>query len=221
MERERSVERLVAFTDAVVAIAITLLVLPLADVFSAGPGSLDTSSWQLLARIQDSFGLIFAFALGFVLIARLWWAHHRVFGPVQRWTLPLVILDLVWVFTIVLIPVTTSIIPHYEVWPLSFGIYCGVLLVSGSALTGLAALIHTSDAITTAHSRDTRNRLIGSAATAIGFLVALIVGLAFQPVNFFALLLVAGTGPFEWAVRRRLDRRRGGLPVSVEDARID
>lgn len=64
--RERDLDRLLTFVDAVVAIAITLLGLPLAEA-AAGLG--DRSVAELL---QDQADHLFGFALSFAVIARLW-----------------------------------------------------------------------------------------------------------------------------------------------------
>ena len=62
---EDSAERLKAFTDAVVAIAMTLLILPLmesvTDVGGEGGG---VAEW-----LDDHAGQLFGFALSFVMIA--------------------------------------------------------------------------------------------------------------------------------------------------------
>jgi uncharacterized membrane protein len=68
MTAAKSVDRLVAFTDAVVAIAITLLVLPLADLVHEAAAKHETS-WEVISKNQSQ---IFSFLLSFVVIARMW-----------------------------------------------------------------------------------------------------------------------------------------------------
>jgi uncharacterized membrane protein len=66
-------DRLITFLDAVVAIAITLLVLPLVDLLAgAAPGT------DLAAVLAGNAGQFGAFLLSFAVIARLWWTHHRL-----------------------------------------------------------------------------------------------------------------------------------------------
>jgi uncharacterized membrane protein len=69
-EKERGVERVIFFTDAVVAIAITLLILPLVEILIA-------DAWQtpvppLGQFLSDNLWQFFAFALSFAIIARFW-----------------------------------------------------------------------------------------------------------------------------------------------------
>ncbi len=66
MNTDKGLQRLVTFSDAVVAIAITLLILPLVDAASSFPSMglrhfLDANSTRLLA-----------FALSFVVIGSFW-----------------------------------------------------------------------------------------------------------------------------------------------------
>ena len=74
-----SAERMKFFTDAVVAIAMTLLILPLLEsVSEAAKDGLDTAEF-----LGDHGGQIFAFVLSFVIIARFWVSHERLFDPGQ------------------------------------------------------------------------------------------------------------------------------------------
>jgi uncharacterized membrane protein len=72
-ERHRDLDRLLTFVDAVVAIAITLLVLPLAEaggeINEVGEGG----AAELLRLHGDD---LVGFALSFVVIARLWVGQH-------------------------------------------------------------------------------------------------------------------------------------------------
>src|SRR5439155_416992 len=94
-DRGRSAERLVTFTDAVVAIAITLLALPLTDIGS------DLMNKGLGAFLDAKYPEILGFVISFFVIARLWWAHHRIFEHVVRWDGTLIYLTTFWLFTVV------------------------------------------------------------------------------------------------------------------------
>ena len=54
MRTERGLDRLITFVDAVVAIAITLLVLPLVEVLGARPRDMDLAA--VLAEDAAQFG---------------------------------------------------------------------------------------------------------------------------------------------------------------------
>src|ERR1700710_1857410 len=98
-ETERSAERLIFFTDAVVAIAITLLILPLVDIVAMDAAR---STPVPIARLLDKdFSQLLAFGLSFLIIARFWMAHHEIMADVVRTSATLMWLDVAWVFTIV------------------------------------------------------------------------------------------------------------------------
>ena len=79
-------DRVKSFADAVVAIAMTLLILPLMEsVGSAVDEHLGTAEW-----LNENSGLLLSFTLSFVLIANFWMTHHRLFARVHQVTNALV-----------------------------------------------------------------------------------------------------------------------------------
>jgi uncharacterized membrane protein len=95
-------DRVTAFTDAAVAIALTLLVLPLLDTVREAK---DTPMHELLPAHADQF---LAFALSFLVIARFWRVHRRLFDAVTHLDEGLVVLNVAWLFGIVFLPVPTA-----------------------------------------------------------------------------------------------------------------
>jgi hypothetical protein len=63
-EREAGVDRIIAFSDGVVAIAITLLILPLTEIDRAQDATLGNV-------VVDNQSALFAFALSFAVIATI------------------------------------------------------------------------------------------------------------------------------------------------------
>ena len=77
--QERGLERLVLFSDAVVAIALTLLILPLTDV--------EIEAGQTLVEVLRNYsGKLLAFGISFAVIARYWLGHHSIFKDVRPTT---------------------------------------------------------------------------------------------------------------------------------------
>ncbi len=128
----RGFERLITFADAVVAIALTLLVLPLSEV--AGGLTGDKDVWAVLADHRDEIG---AFALSFIVIWVLWMAHHRTMEYFDAYDGVIFRLTLVWLFTIVVLPFVTQLLSGAEYGLGAAPLYDGVLLVSSLALTGM------------------------------------------------------------------------------------
>jgi TMEM175 potassium channel family protein len=172
-EEPRSVERLVLFTDAVVAIAITLLVLPLVDAVSeavaAGAPSTDV--------IVENWAQIFSFLLSFYVIAQLWSAHHGLLEGVTAARRGVFTLNMLWVLTIVVLPFVTEMIGGYGTDRFTVLLYIGMVLSSSACLTALSVVI--------------RGRLVAGAGSATGLLgVALLLALLVPPVGYAGLLLL-------------------------------
>ena len=101
-ENEIEFSRIVAFSDGVFAIAITLLVLQL-GVGEVSNGELGKA---LLEERQD----LFAYAISFAVIGRFWLVHHRFFGEVTHFDGRLIVLNLFYLAWIVLLPFSSQIL---------------------------------------------------------------------------------------------------------------
>ena len=97
-------ERAVFFSDAVIAIAMTLLALDL-EVPDTG-SSADT--WRSLGEHwHDSY---FPFLLSFVVIATFWFSHHQFFGKVRRLGGRMIQVNMVFLLMMVLLPFVTRVL---------------------------------------------------------------------------------------------------------------
>src|SRR5689334_22337473 len=104
--REQAVftaERAKSFVDAVVAVAMTLLILPLLE--SVNEIAKHSADWW----IEENLGRIISFLISFVVVAMFWIGHHRMFARVERVTVPLLWLLVLWMVTIVWLPVSTAL----------------------------------------------------------------------------------------------------------------
>ncbi|MDX3661063.1 TMEM175 family protein [Streptomyces sp. ID05-26A] len=135
---KREPDRLVLFTDAVVAIAITLLVLPLVEITS------DTGSEPASELVAHHWPQIFSFLLSFVVIAHLWFTHHRLFENVKQYSGPLVVLNMAWLLTIVVLPFPTELVGRPGVDHFTQFFYIGTITVSSALLTAITLLVHGS-----------------------------------------------------------------------------
>jgi uncharacterized membrane protein len=195
-----SPERLKAFVDAVVAIAMTLLILPLLESVSEGAND-GVSTGAFLAEHR---GQIVSFVLSFVLIALFWTEHHRQYARVLRVSSPLMFINIAWMLTIVWLPVPTAMLGQMDTDPLQALLYIGTLILTQVAtLAGKLYLMrHPELADFTAEKL--RRGAIGDVAAIILFCVALPIAAWVHFVGYFALLLLMFSGPLE----KLLDRVR-------------
>jgi uncharacterized membrane protein len=139
MRTERGLDRLVNFSDATVAIAITILILPLADegpeAVREGLGTFfDSHMWQVVA-----------FVVSFVVIARFWMVHHQVLEQITTYTTSLMWLNVLWLASIVVIPFTASVLSDAPGRQSAvYGLYIGNMLVTSLAMQAMEVLIARS-----------------------------------------------------------------------------
>ncbi|MGL3149332.1 TMEM175 family protein [Microbacterium sp. A82] len=194
-------ERLKAFVDAVVAIAMTLLILPLLESISdeAGTGA---TTWEFLVSHR---GQLISFILSFLLIAMFWMEHHRQYDQVFRVTMPLVWINVAWMLTIVWLPVPTAMLGQMETDPLQALVYIGTLILTQAAtLAGKLYLIRhpTLSGFTT---QRLWHGAIGDIAAIALFCIALPIVAWVHEIGYFALLLLVFSTPLE----KLLERLRG------------
>jgi uncharacterized membrane protein len=105
-ENEVEFGRIVAFSDGVFSIAITLLVLNLGIDKGLTEGQIDDALW-------DQREMFFAYAISFAVIGRFWLVHHRFFAEVNAFDGRLIGLNLVYLGCIVLIPFSSEVLGEY------------------------------------------------------------------------------------------------------------
>ncbi len=105
-QNRMGLDRLIFFSDAVFAIAITLLVLDIH--LPAGAGSTDDG--QLLAMLTALAPKYFAYILSFWVIGFYWISHHRKFLLIKRYDQRLLALNLLLLMVIAFIPFPTSVL---------------------------------------------------------------------------------------------------------------
>jgi len=126
---ERALARIGAFSDGVMAVAITLLVLNI-QVPTLEHGQ---TLGNALVDLLPSLG---AFALAFALVGRFWVIHHNLFEKLRGFDSTLMLLNLAFLASIVLIPFSAELYDTYT----DQGLAAAVL----GANLGLAALAHAA-----------------------------------------------------------------------------
>ncbi|GAA1235492.1 TMEM175 family protein [Microbacterium phyllosphaerae] len=191
-------ERFKAFVDAVVAIAMTLLILPLMEsVSDAASNRLSTAEF-----FDEHSGQLLSFGLSFVLIATFWMGHHRQYRDVEWITSPLLWINIAWMATIVWLPVPTAMIGQMDTDLLQPVVYIGTLILTQvTTLAGWVFLLRHPD-LTTTPVETLRAGVIGDLAAIILFLVALAIAVFVQPYGYAGLLVLLLSG----VVTQLLDR---------------
>jgi len=193
--------RVGAFVDAVVAIAMTLLILPLMESIGevANIGE-DTARW--FAEHDQQF---ISFVISFVIIAMFWMIHHRLFTGVKQVTTALMWAIAAWLLTIVWLPVATAITGQMSSDDaLAKVVYIGTMIAT-SACSLLIRIILLRHPVLHRTSEESLLRGVAvDAAMMFLFAVALGIALIFPTVGYFALFIMFLTGPVQAAFARLL-----------------
>jgi uncharacterized membrane protein len=101
-------ERMILFSDAVFAIAITLLIIEIKI-----PEIHDNESLIDAFRRTDAGHSFFGLALSFAIIGQFWTNHHRLFGYVNSYDGGLLWLNLHMLFWIIVMPFSSALSSKY------------------------------------------------------------------------------------------------------------
>lgn len=107
---ELGMERLIFFSDAVFAIAITLLALEIRLPAGVEP----RSEADMLALLLGMWQRYLAYIISFLVIGVMWIAHHRKFRLIRRYDRGLLMLNLLLLMIIAFIPFPSSLISEYS-----------------------------------------------------------------------------------------------------------
>lgn len=186
VQTERGLDRVIFFSDAVVAIAITLLILPVVE--SAREA---TSARELISN--DGSQLV-GFVVSFLVIAQFWVAHHHMFERVRRYTPLLVWLNMFWLMSIAFLPVPSEMLG--SAGPDEEGVrflYLASMTVISALLLLISLVIQRTPSVRGGEPADLS--VISGAVTCAAFLAATIIGTLVPSIGLWALLLLAGAGP--------------------------
>jgi uncharacterized membrane protein len=167
-------ERLTFFSDAVVAIAITLLAIDL-------PVPEGNSVEELLASLQANSYEYLAFAISFLVIANHWTIHHRVFGWVRRVDGAVIRLNLFWLFLVVINPFLTRVLTEGDSNVLRFGMYAtaqALMMLSLAMMIAIVARKHwfAADAPVDFNGHGYLRSLLGATTFVVSIPAYLLIG---------------------------------------------
>ncbi len=188
------IDRLILFTDAVFAIAITLMVLS----FSVPDLPANGTDKDFLISLINESPKFFGFVISFFLVGLYWFLHHKSFGFVVNYTPGLIWLNLVFLFFVVLMPYSTSVYSQYSFserihLQAPFGIYVANICCLGIMDFVLRNYIYNpkNGVATIVPSRE--ERIIGqrrSLAIPAVFLLSWLVSFANPIIGRFMLFLI-------------------------------
>ncbi len=191
-------DRAVFFSDAIFAIAVTLIVVTI----ELPP----VSNAELGDALSDISPQILSFFISFAVIGSFWVGHHRFVARLTRMPPPLLVLNLMYLAAIAFTPFPTDVLGEHADSALAVTLYAATIATVSSLETAMLACAHVTDSL--------RTRL-----TPTEFRTAMVASLT--PVAVFAAsiplaLVDTSLAMLSWALiipaEILLGRRRGRAP---------
>ena len=129
-DEQLGLERIVFFSDAVMAIAITLLAIDI-RVPEIPPG---LAPQQLAASLSALGPRFITFFISFMVIGIYWISHHRYFGHIKRYDMRLILLNFLFLFFIVCMPFLASLLGQYSFVPVALICYTVAIAALGLSM---------------------------------------------------------------------------------------
>ena len=186
-----STTRLESFSDGVIAVAITLLVLNIA---------VPTHPLHLGHDLAKQWPVYAAYVTSFITIGIIWINHHVMIGRLARADHSILVLNLVLLLTIGVIPFGTSLMARYlkagHGDKLAAAIYAGVFLLMAVAFTALnrQILVGRPQLLKDELTLEQRRRIL---ARSVSGLIPYVVAVAVAALSPYATLAIcAAVGAF-------------------------
>ena len=129
----RELDRIVFFSDAVFAIAITLLVLDIKVPEIPD----DQVAAELPAQLLALWPKYFGYVLSFVVIISFWNIHHTIFSTIRGYDKALIWQNSAFLMFVAVVPFPTALLSEYGNHQLPVAIYAATLAVGRLLLTSI------------------------------------------------------------------------------------
>jgi len=201
-ETPQQLERLIFFSDAVFAIAITLLVIEVRvpDL----PHASDAVLGQALLDLVPKY---IGFLSSFFVIGRFWMSHHQLFGMLKEADSGLIWHNMFLLMAIAFMPFPTAVLSEYVWLRVGVGFY-----TFWFTLVGVIGFLLTRSAVRRRHlvrddvsNEQCRDRVRGSLVPIAIGVIAFIAGMI-EPIMSLVALAVAS--PIVAMAVKRMGRRR-------------
>ena len=190
-----STGRLEAFSDGVIAVAITLLVLDLSVPEPARPG--DRFAHSLAWTLGHNWPHYAAYAVSFLTIGIIWINHHSMISRLGRGDHVILVLNLLLLLSICVLPFATSLMASYlnegtdADRHVAAAVYSGAFLVMAVTFSALnrTILLRRPHLLADELAEAERRLIFRRAVTGV---VPYVIALALSPVSAYATVAICG-----------------------------
>jgi uncharacterized membrane protein len=134
IDDKTALDRLIFFSDAVFAVAITLLALDIRLPVQSG----DLGEPELAKALVAIAPQYFAYALSFLTVGQFWLGHHRKFRLIRRYDGVLLRINLLLLMFVAFVPFATRVLSEYR-YGTSVRFYAATMMVVGALSVATSA----------------------------------------------------------------------------------
>jgi uncharacterized membrane protein len=214
------IDRLLALTDGVVAIALTLLVLQLQVPVTHALKENPDSAGALWHALSPDASEITSYLVSFLVIAQFWMVHHRVLQGMRGHSEGLAWRNFGFLLALTLMPFTSDLIGRYGTNPVAITLF-GLNLVAISLTTQWIFLYAAHHDLIKDGARSARDERIARVRViyVLGIVaISLALGWRAPQLAKFVWLLFLVVSPLAERTARVLDRRRPLPQVPDEES---
>jgi uncharacterized membrane protein len=197
-------ERLAFFTDAVFAIALTILIVAVAVPSLRD----DNDAGELWDALADKVPEFVAFFIGFAVLGRYWMAHHVFYGYLARIDERFAVVSFVYLAFVAWLPFPTALLGEFPGNPVSVSLFA----VSAGAVSALEAVL-----LARAQQHMLLRRPLSAAVFRHAMRASLLPEVFFAlsiPIAFLSTYVAIGTWFLSVPAEMALDRRK---PAEFDD----
>ncbi len=195
--------RLLALTDGVTAIALTLLVLDLRVPAVSLLHHADSAA-DLAAQLGNDTNQLISYVVSFYVIAQFWLTHHRVFRLVTGHSEGLAWWNFAFLFSITLVPFASGLLGQFAENPLAVDIFAANLLLASLVSQATTSFI-TRKGLAAAHD-DEQARAGRIRALSVAAVMAVSMAVAWgsaDAAKYLWILIAFLPDIVIWAARHR------------------
>ncbi|GAA1871969.1 TMEM175 family protein [Asanoa iriomotensis] len=210
--RGRSLDRAVNFSDATMAIALTLLVLPLVDIATDNPQE------PILHQLNRFAPQMLGFAVSFLVISQFWGAHRRLWEYLADFDEKLLGINALWLLLIVFLPYPTARLFSEDATDAGAALfYLLVLFGIGLLMLLQAWYVATHPWLRNADDhRSLRDQILPTVGTTAVFGLAILLTLVNRNLGLYSLLLLFVVQRFTTSTDRPVRRPRDEDPTVTQ-----
>lgn len=132
-EYSYGLQRLVFFSDAIFAFAVTLLAINI-TITEIPKDSINQLLGKEIINLAPKF---FIYALSFLIIGSFWMAHHKMFKYIKKYNDAFIFLNIVALMFIAAVPIPTKIMGDYILYRQSLILYASYMAITSFLLASI------------------------------------------------------------------------------------